>query len=66
LQLEGTLGRMHSEVADVLCNMGQVQHQLARFKEAVGLYDASLQIVQAEFGTQHYKVKRGGERCISS
>lgn len=39
-------------------NLGQVQHQLGHFDEAIKLYDQALVIVKKEFGDRHYKVQR--------
>ena len=47
-------------------NMGQVQHQLGNFQEAIKLYDEALRIVKKEFGERHYKVFASVTECLAS
>jgi len=54
--IEETLGKEHSEAAEILHNLGLVNHQLGNYDEAIRKYEAALRIVRKEFGEQHYKV----------
>ncbi|CAF1231755.1 unnamed protein product [Rotaria sordida] len=53
--IEKTLGPQHSEAAEILHNIGQVQHQLEHFKEAIDYINRALIIIKKEFGDKHYK-----------
>jgi tetratricopeptide (TPR) repeat protein len=39
-----------------LHNIGQVQHQLGKFKEALEMYAKAMEIVKKELGEKHYKM----------
>lgn len=54
--LRATLGENHSEVGEVLHNIGLVRHQLCQYQEAVTLFERAIAIVEKEFGASHYKV----------
>ncbi|CAF1627819.1 unnamed protein product [Rotaria magnacalcarata] len=53
--IEKTLGPEHSEAADILHNIGQVQHQLDNDKQAIVHINRALAIIKKEFNEQHYK-----------
>ncbi|CAF3328745.1 unnamed protein product [Rotaria socialis] len=53
--IEKTLGPQHSEAADILHNIGQVQHQLGNYKEAIDYINRALMIIKREFDDKHYK-----------
>ncbi|CAF3629063.1 unnamed protein product [Rotaria sp. Silwood1] len=53
--IEKTLGPEHSEAAEILHNIGQVQHQLGNYKQAIVCINRALAIIKKEFNDQHYK-----------
>ncbi|CAF0817922.1 unnamed protein product [Rotaria sp. Silwood1] len=53
--IEKTLGPQHSEAAEILHNIGQVQHQLENYNEAIDYINRALIIIKKEFGDKHYK-----------
>ncbi|CAF1175269.1 unnamed protein product [Rotaria sordida] len=53
--IEKTLGPEHSEAAEILHNIGQAQHELGNYKQAIAHFDRALAIIKKEFNEQHYK-----------
>ncbi|CAF0855602.1 unnamed protein product [Adineta ricciae] len=53
--IEKTLGPEHSEAAEILHNIGQVQLQSGNYKQALVHIDRALVIIRKEFNDQHYK-----------
>ncbi|CAF1128633.1 unnamed protein product [Rotaria sordida] len=53
--IEKTLGLQHSEAAEILHNIGQVQHQLGNYKQAIDYINRALIIIKREFNDKHYK-----------
>ncbi|CAF3187117.1 unnamed protein product [Rotaria sp. Silwood2] len=53
--IEKTLGLQHSEAAEILHNIGQVQHQLGNYKQAIDYINRALIIIKREFDDKHYK-----------